>query len=180
MKKIAIVSKKGGVGKTTTAILLCAKFNEIGHSSAVRDYDPQGSASKSFKQEIRSNLEFLLLDTPPSLSLPATASSLIEADLVLVPTTPNLLDLWECRETVDFVRSKSEAPCGIIINKLKQYTVLSKMVHENLGSLSKIVIDETLADRQCYAHAAQLGLEVLDRQAATELNNLAKAVLSIF
>src|ERR1700676_2540043 len=45
--KIALVAKKGGVGKTTLCLLLYEAFKRAERTVAVRDYDAQGSASKA-------------------------------------------------------------------------------------------------------------------------------------
>ena len=44
---IALISKKGGVGKTTSAVNLAAAFAERGRRTLVVDLDPQASASLS-------------------------------------------------------------------------------------------------------------------------------------
>ena len=45
MRTIAIINRKGGCGKTTTAVGLAAALGESGWRTLVLDLDPQGSAS---------------------------------------------------------------------------------------------------------------------------------------
>lgn len=47
-KVIAIVNQKGGVGKTTSAVNLCAAVGDMGYRTLLVDADPQGNATSGF------------------------------------------------------------------------------------------------------------------------------------
>jgi len=57
MKVLAILSQKGGVGKTTLATCLAVAAEQAGKVAAIIDLDPQATAS--FWKDVRQ------LDTPP-------------------------------------------------------------------------------------------------------------------
>lgn len=48
---ISVVSQKGGVGKTTTAVNLGASLASLGYRTLLIDLDPQGHVAASFKYE---------------------------------------------------------------------------------------------------------------------------------
>jgi chromosome partitioning protein len=61
----AVVNRKGGAGKTTTAVSLCACFAESGKHGLLLDMDSQGHASKSLGLRVtegRSGLYRVLVD----------------------------------------------------------------------------------------------------------------------
>ena len=65
MRKIAIVSQKGGVGKTTTTLSLGAGLSRIGKKCLVVDLDPQGNIATSVLDENEKGIfEYLIYDAP--------------------------------------------------------------------------------------------------------------------
>ena len=136
MKTIAIVSQKGGSGKTTLALHLAVASATAGHNTAVIDLDPQASAA-NWSDRRRAELpvvlsahasrlpheirrvreiggEMLYLDTAPhsdSAALEAAAA----ADLVLIPCRPAILDLEVITNTIAFLRTTGK-PCAVVLN----------------------------------------------------------------
>ena len=47
-KSIAIVNQKGGVGKTTTCVNLCAALKNLGNRVLACDFDPQANTTSGF------------------------------------------------------------------------------------------------------------------------------------
>lgn len=89
-RTIAVVNQKGGVGKSTTAVNLCACLALLGKRVLLVDVDPQGNATTGLgidKRGIENDSYALLLG-----EIPASAA-IIPTDvenLSLIPATPNL------------------------------------------------------------------------------------------
>ena len=67
MKTLAVLSQKGGTGKTTIAVHLAVEASRSGKTVALIDLDPQASAAKW--GDTRSN------DTPIVISAPRHSTS---------------------------------------------------------------------------------------------------------
>ncbi|MBM6838615.1 ParA family protein, partial [Clostridium saudiense] len=91
MKKICIFNQKGGVGKTTTNINLCAYLAMEGYKVLTIDIDPQGNTTSGLGLDKR-NLEFSMYDVLTanvSLSDVILKSELIQ-NLYIAPATMEL------------------------------------------------------------------------------------------
>ena len=183
---IGLIAKKGGVGKTTLCLLLHEAIRQTGQSVAVRDYDAQGSASRASARfqgtrEVPGQAyDVLLIDTPPSLTLPATAAAAVASDLVLIPTSPSPVDVWEAEEAAQFVRRKNpQAIIRVVLNRTRTGTLLTEAAHASLEGLSVPILSVTLGDRQSYQHALLGGWNALDSKAEKEMFQFTVAVTSL-
>lgn len=136
MKTVAIVSQKGGVGKTTAAIELGFAVHLAGLAVAIIDLDPQGTAAKwgdrrgadgpsviggqaprldVILDTARDNgADLVIIDTPPSaeaIALQAVRAS----DYVLVPTRPSGFDIEAIQTTLEMAQFVKR-PASVLIN----------------------------------------------------------------
>src|SRR6187402_3263467 len=100
---IAVVAKKGGVGKSLVSLLLYESLRQAGRSVELVDWDRQGTATKSRSRidqgrEAIKDAEIVIYDTPPNLDHPATQTAMRSADVVLVVATPSPVDVWEAQD----------------------------------------------------------------------------------
>jgi len=136
MHTIAIVSQKGGAGKTTLAVHLATASSILNKNTAIIDLDPQASAANwadrredevpvvisahasRLKHEMsrvkEAGCEVLFLDTAPHSD--STALSAIQAaDLVIIPCRPAILDMEAIANSINLVRSNKK-PFFVVMN----------------------------------------------------------------
>ena len=136
MKTIAIVSQKGGSGKTTLALHLAVASAAAGRKTAVIDLDPQASAANwsdrreaqlpvvysAHASRLRHEIahvkelggEMLYVDTAPH-SDSAALEAAHRADLILIPCRPAILDLEAITHTLSFLRTTGK-PVLVVLN----------------------------------------------------------------
>lgn len=130
MLTVAVISQKGGAGKTTLAIHLGAAAHSAGLASVILDADPQATASRwgkwrngrdpdvidcasptllPDKLERLANLgaAFAVIDTPPAADIMAREACRA-ADLVLIPCRPRAFDLDAVRTTAELAKASGK------------------------------------------------------------------------
>lgn len=140
-RRSALVSQKGGSGKTTVTMQLAAGLAGRGYRIAVYDLDPQESALRwaesasadtpfpagvlrlagnademtRILQPAAQHVDFVLLDCPPSIEHPNTTAALDLCDLAVVPVVPSPTDLWSTRAIEKLILQRMERRRGRIV-----------------------------------------------------------------
>ena len=185
MKIIGVCGRKGGSGKTTTAVHLAAELASRGFSVALVDCDPQGSANHwsqpgklpmpvhhrkldgsqsvaTWSKDIRSlPAEYLVLDSPPHLDA-ALGGVIGLSDVAAIPCGPSGLDLIATAETVALVRKIREARGSdgplitLIPNRVDTRTASGRELHAALKDMGEDVAPD-VHSRTSLADAFNLG-----------------------
>ena len=128
MRRIIVINTKGGSGKTTVATNLAACYASRGFSTALLDYDPQGSAlawlkarpaeaaritavaeydssraplSGAWQLHVPRDTQRVVVDTPAGISASDLVGRISKHDTVLIPIQASAIDI---RASADFVR----------------------------------------------------------------------------
>ena len=114
MKIICIFNQKGGVGKTTTNINLCAYLEMEGYKVLTIDIDPQGNTTSGFGLD-KKNLEVSMYDVlTTDLSLKEV---IVKSDLVQnLYVAPSTMDLAGAEVEMIGIPSRET----ILLNKVKE------------------------------------------------------------
>ena len=176
MPILAVVSLKGGVGKTTTAMHLAAVARSARHPSLVLDCDPEASASRwanragndlGFQvetvnpnrvaaqlRELDSDGRIVIVDTPPNnREIIARVGQM--AQVVVVPLNPTGLDVDRLQPTLellgDLEAARSELAAYILLTKFNPRRKLDREAVEALHGFP--LIDQRIRGLQPYAEA---------------------------
>jgi chromosome partitioning protein len=189
MKIVAIISQKGGAGKTTLAVHLAAAAAAAGHTAAVIDLDPQCTAASwgdrrdADTPEVISGqanrlpalvvaaqengADFLVLDTAPNADQTASLAARA-ADLVLIPCRPSTFDL-EAIETTLLLAKTAAKPAFVVLNAVPPRGGIGKEAADGLASRGAQVAPCLLTHRASFAHG------VIDGRTAQEFEPVGKA-----
>lgn len=188
MHTIAVISQKGGAGKTTLSVHLAVAAHLAGLRTAVIDLDPQATARKwgdrrGAEPEVVSDhaerladltkaaeaggADLLIIDTAPN----ADRASLLAAkaaDLILIPCRPAKFDLEAIEATRD-VAALAKKPSAVVINAAP---IRSAIVGEAIAGLEAqgvSVAPHIICGRVAFSHA------VIDGRTALEIEPEGKA-----
>lgn len=136
MKTVAMLSQKGGTGKTTLTLHLAVAAERAGVAATVLDLDPQASASgwsdsrvdarpavtsiqssrlqKALQKAAQDGDVLALLDTAPH-SADAAIAAADASDLILIPCRAGILDLRAIATTAKIAKLAGK-PAFVVLN----------------------------------------------------------------
>ena len=198
MRTIALISQKGGAGKTTLAIALAVIAERAGLSSVLVDLDPQTSAAQwSDLREAETPVvtctpasrltsvltaaadaaaRFVVLDTAPHAA-DAALAAVRASDFVLIPCRPATADLVAIGASIDLIRI-ADKPAAVVINAAPVANPITGQALTAIAGYSVDACPVVVHQRIEHVHAFTSGLSASESapsgKAAAEINELFK------
>jgi len=181
MRTIAFVTQKGGSGKSTLASSLAVTAMEAGERVFIIDLDPQQSLVKWSKTRgeadvpveavapaklatalstlAKSGVTLCIIDTAGAES-PTANAAMKAADLCIIPSRPNVFDLWASEQTRKSLR-EMQKDFVFLLNQCPP-AQQSARVDEGVKALEAMggLISPLVASRVDYQEAARHGYGV--------------------
>lgn len=191
MKTIAIISQKGGAGKTTLAIHLATAATAAKYVSLIVDTDPQATAStwsswregkepdvidcaahallpKKLAQASELGADIAVIDTPPHADIMAREACKA-ADLILIPCRPRAFDLDAVRTTADLAKASGKPAFVVFTAGPPRAPLVYEEAGQLIADFGVAVAPVMLPERAAYHHAVGAG------KTASEIEPLGKA-----
>jgi len=178
MRTVAILSQKGGTGKTTISVHLAVAAQQAGKAAVVIDLDPQASSAgwkdsrtgeepvvvsapatrlpQALQAARSGGADLAIIDTAPHSGDVALAAA-EAADLVLIPCRPGILDLRAIGTTARAVKLAGK-PAFVVLN-----TVPPRAIHMLADARAAVAVHGldvapiALQQRAAYAHSLTTG-----------------------
>jgi chromosome partitioning protein len=189
MHTIAMVSRKGGTGKSTLAVGLAVAAMEAGHSVCVLEADPIGTVSNWRRRRTpagptveivhdgymlfhrvpelaRRGVTLTIIDTAGGWS-DACRGAMAAADLCLIPARPSPADIEAAAPTLAAVR-ESGKPFAFVLNQVQARSARMKAAAGSLGEravalkIANVLALPAIALRNDQQDALGLGLGVTE------------------
>ena len=184
MQTLAILSNKGGTGKTTLATHLSVEAQRHGHRTVLVDLDPQASAfkwgdhreletpeviatpstllAKALKTAETQGATLVIVDTAPTTD-PNALNIARAADMVLIPCKPSLLDIEAIEPTIHLV-DLANATARIVLNIVPARSHLGDQARRACEIYDVPCLPSELGSRVGFVHAYNHGMTVQEYQ----------------
>jgi chromosome partitioning protein len=139
---ITFCGQKGGTGKTTLSYLVAETLSRAGKKVAIRDDDPQASVSQIVNElressrtaveildrGMEGNYDFIVVDTLPRLSSRVLVEAVKEADRLILPLKPSMVDIRATMPAVQMVKEniRPASRAFVLWNMVKPGTKISR------------------------------------------------------
>lgn len=197
MAVVAIISQKGGAGKTTLALHLAAAAQDSGAVSLIIDTDPQATASQwaawrrdappevidsppprlaaKVAQAMGQGAQLIVIDTPPHADSAARAAVEV-ADLVLIPCRPSAFDLSAIQTTAKLVQLLRKPAFVVFTAGPPNAPRIYQEAGELVTSYGTPPCPMLLPDRAAYRHASAEGRTVMELEPAGKAADEVRAI----
>jgi chromosome partitioning protein len=199
MKTVAIISQKGGSGKTTIAVHLAVCAERARKRVAIIDLDPQASALEwrsrraaespevitatpeqlpaLLTQAKANGADLAIIDTAPHSNRAATVAADL-ADIVLIPCRPSAFDVAAITTTLDIIKlTKAKERAAILLNAASARGSVTNEAEAGLSAVAPVA-PVRMYHRAAYSHAVNDGRSVEEYEphgkAAEEIRALYK------
>lgn len=171
MSVLTIAHTKGGVGKTTSAVLLCAAAHARGIDVTLIDADAQGTATAwsqaaddagdgfpwplitaaspaTLTRVLDGHHGLIVVDTPPG-GYEVIETAIDAGDLIMIPTSASPLDINRVWPTVEATTHK---PAVVCLTQIDSRTTLPKIARTTLEDEGVVVADTQIPAREGLRH----------------------------
>lgn len=186
MKTIALISQKGGSGKTTMSLNLAIAATLKGLSAVVIDLDPQQSATRWARlrtadapvilpghgpnladlmaRASEGGADLVIIDTAPKSEAAALTAARL-ADLIPIPCQPSSLDLDAIADTVN-IASLAKRPAAFVLNSCRASSSLADQAEEALREYMLPLAPVRLGNRVAFVKSLAEGKGVIEHEPA--------------
>ncbi len=188
--RIAVVTQKGGAGKTTLATNLAVALADGGDKVLLIDADRQRTALDWFAvrsegsyngkvtvvgidndtihrqvENLMAGYSHVIIDGPPRAEK-IDRSAMMAADFVLIPVQPSSADVWAAETTIKVVEeARTFRPAlfaALVVNRKIPNTVLSKAILELLLEFPVETLKSGIGQRVAFAESLGRGGSVIE------------------
>ncbi|APC92089.1 MULTISPECIES: ParA family protein [Francisella] len=202
-KVVSLLQQKGGSGKTTTAINIACGLKELGYKVAIIDMDKDkpdaymwmtknNQASdfvysldeKNVREkviELKQNLDFIVIDTPPNFQTAALKSALL-SDLVVIPCSPSGMDLSGLIEAKDLALT-AEKPYKFFANRIQIQSNMAKSLlefFEQDGNFFEAYVSQSVKFIEAEAEGIYVGEYAKQNKVHVQVKKLAREIVEFF
>ena len=184
---LAVISQKGGGGKTSLAVSMAVAAEAAGRAVLIVDTDPQASACRwgdrraaetpavvdaqpvrlaaAVAKAEQAGFDLLIIDTPARVEQAAAEAARI-ADLVLIPCRPGIADIETLRTTAELLRGRARHPPLVVLNAVPAQGTRPEQAAQAVRDMGLTVSAVQVGQRVAFEYAAEAGLGVTEYEPA--------------